>query len=80
MAKAIEAALSAKSITSPNPWVGALLEHQGQIINVSSTKKYGAAHAEAQTLQGKQEIRQGQADIHKNTKIPNQTLQEHTQR
>jgi len=53
MAKAIEAALSAKSITSPNPWVGALLEHQGQIINVSSTKKYGAAHAEAQTLQGK---------------------------
>ena len=54
MAKAIEAARGAKNITSPNPWVGALLEQQGEVIHVSSTGKYGAAHAEAQALQGKQ--------------------------
>jgi len=54
MAKAIEAARTAKGIASPNPWVGALLTKDGKIINVGSTGKIGGAHAEAQALQNKQ--------------------------
>lgn len=50
MALAIEAALSARGHTSPNPWVGAVLVREGRVISMGSTSAYGGPHAEAAAL------------------------------
>jgi diaminohydroxyphosphoribosylaminopyrimidine deaminase/5-amino-6-(5-phosphoribosylamino)uracil reductase len=50
MALAIEAALSVRGYTSPNPWVGAVLVRDGRVISTGSTAEYGGPHAEAAAL------------------------------
>lgn len=50
MQAAIEAAGAARGRTSPNPWVGAALVRDGQIVSVGATAPYGGPHAEAAAL------------------------------
>ncbi len=50
MQRAIEAARAARGRTSPNPWVGAAVVRDGQIISVGATAPPGGPHAEAAAL------------------------------
>jgi diaminohydroxyphosphoribosylaminopyrimidine deaminase/5-amino-6-(5-phosphoribosylamino)uracil reductase len=50
MALALEAALSARGRTSPNPWVGAVLVRDGRVISTGATAEFGGPHAEAAAL------------------------------
>lgn len=52
MQRALEAAASARGRTSPNPWVGAVLARDGQVLGVGATAPYGGPHAEAAALAG----------------------------
>lgn len=52
MAAAIEAGESARGRTSPNPWVGAALVHNGRIVSRGATSPPGGPHAEAGALGG----------------------------
>ncbi len=50
MRRAIEAARAARGRTSPNPWVGAAITRDGEVISVGATSPYGGPHAEASAL------------------------------
>lgn len=50
MRQAIAAALSARGSTSPNPWVGAVLVRDGEVIATGATAPPGGPHAEAAAL------------------------------
>ncbi|MCC6958391.1 MAG: bifunctional diaminohydroxyphosphoribosylaminopyrimidine deaminase/5-amino-6-(5-phosphoribosylamino)uracil reductase RibD [Dehalococcoidia bacterium] len=50
MRQAIAAALSARGRTSPNPWVGAVLVRDGEVIATGATAPPGGPHAEAAAL------------------------------
>ena len=50
MQRALDAAASARGITTPNPWVGSVLVRDGQIISTGSTAPPGGPHAEAHAL------------------------------
>jgi len=52
MQAAIELAASVRGTTSPNPWVGAVLVRDGQVIGRGATAPYGGPHAEATALAG----------------------------
>lgn len=52
MRRAIEAAQSARGRTSPNPWVGAVVVRDGNIVAVGATSPPGGPHAEAAALAG----------------------------
>jgi diaminohydroxyphosphoribosylaminopyrimidine deaminase/5-amino-6-(5-phosphoribosylamino)uracil reductase len=50
MRAAIAAARAVRGTTSPNPWVGAALVRDGQMIAIGATSPPGGAHAEAAAL------------------------------
>ncbi len=50
MERALERARSVKGRTSPNPAVGAVLVHEGEIVGEGATRPYGQAHAEPVAL------------------------------
>lgn len=50
MRRALEAAAAARGRTSPNPWVGAVIERDGEILAVGATSPPGGAHAEANAI------------------------------
>ena len=52
MQRALEAAAAVRGATSPNPWVGAAVVRDGQILSVGATTPAGGMHAEAATLAG----------------------------
>jgi len=52
MQEAIRLAASVRGRTSPNPWVGAVLVRDGQVISRGATAAYGGPHAEAAALAG----------------------------
>jgi diaminohydroxyphosphoribosylaminopyrimidine deaminase/5-amino-6-(5-phosphoribosylamino)uracil reductase len=52
MQRALDAGLSVRGSTSPNPWVGAALVRDGAVIATGATRPPGGAHAEAAALDG----------------------------
>ncbi len=50
MQYAVEAAATARGVTSPNPWVGAVLVRHGQVVATGATAPPGGAHAEAAAI------------------------------
>ena len=50
MARAIEAARAVRGHTSPNPWVGAVLVRDGEVVATGATAPDGGPHAEANVL------------------------------
>jgi len=52
MQRALDAATAARGLTSPNPWVGAVLVRNGRIVSVGATAPAGGMHAEAAVLAG----------------------------
>jgi diaminohydroxyphosphoribosylaminopyrimidine deaminase/5-amino-6-(5-phosphoribosylamino)uracil reductase len=50
MRRAIEAAREVRGQTSPNPWVGAVVVRNGEVISVGATAPPGGPHAEAAAL------------------------------
>lgn len=52
MARALEAATAVRGLTSPNPWVGAVVVRDGRVISVGSTAPTGGPHAEAAAISG----------------------------
>jgi diaminohydroxyphosphoribosylaminopyrimidine deaminase/5-amino-6-(5-phosphoribosylamino)uracil reductase len=50
MAKAIEAAAAVRGATSPNPWVGCVIESVGGEVFVGATEPAGGRHAEVVAL------------------------------
>ena len=50
MRRALEAAAAVRGTTSPNPWVGATVVRDGEIIAVGATSPPGGPHAEAAAL------------------------------
>lgn len=50
MAEAIAAAHDARLATPPNPWVGAVIVRDGEVIGAGSTQPPGGRHAEAEAL------------------------------
>ncbi len=59
MERALERARSVKGRTSPNPAVGAVLVHEGEIVGEGATRPYGQAHAEPVALQAAGERARG---------------------
>jgi len=57
MSRALEAAAAARGFTSPNPWVGAVVVRDGEIVSVGATSPPGGAHAEAAALAGAPDAR-----------------------
>lgn len=52
MARAIEAAASARAVAPPNPWVGAVVVHPDHgVVGVGATRAPGGAHAEVVALE-----------------------------
>ncbi|GAB4404770.1 MAG: bifunctional diaminohydroxyphosphoribosylaminopyrimidine deaminase/5-amino-6-(5-phosphoribosylamino)uracil reductase RibD [Microscillaceae bacterium] len=51
MQRALELALLGQGRVSPNPMVGCVIVHQGQIIGEGWHQRYGAAHAEVKALE-----------------------------
>ena len=51
MARALELGQSVRRHTSPNPWVGAVIVRDGQIIGTGATRPPGGFHAEIVALQ-----------------------------
>jgi len=52
MQHALDAASAVRGHTSPNPWVGAVLVRDGDVIATGATAPPGGAHAEAAALAG----------------------------
>jgi diaminohydroxyphosphoribosylaminopyrimidine deaminase / 5-amino-6-(5-phosphoribosylamino)uracil reductase len=52
MRAALEAARRARGNTSPNPWVGAVVVRDGEVISTGVTSPPGGPHAEAAALAG----------------------------
>ena len=52
MQQALEAARGVRGHTSPNPWVGAVLVRDGEVVGEGATAPDGGPHAEAQALAG----------------------------
>ncbi len=52
MQRALEAAAAVRGATGPNPWVGAVLVRDGQVVSVGATAPAGGTHAEAAALAG----------------------------
>ena len=52
MQRALDAGASVRGSTSPNPWVGAVLVRDGEIVSVGATAPPGGPHAEASALTG----------------------------
>ena len=50
MLSAIEAAAEARCCSSPNPWVGAVVVVEGEVVGQGSTQPPGGDHAEKQAL------------------------------
>jgi diaminohydroxyphosphoribosylaminopyrimidine deaminase/5-amino-6-(5-phosphoribosylamino)uracil reductase len=50
MELAIEQAASARTRTSPNPWVGAVVVRDGELVGAGATQPPGGAHAEIEAL------------------------------
>lgn len=50
MRLALEAARAVRGTTSPNPWVGAVVTRDGEVISTGATSPYGGPHAEAAAL------------------------------
>ena len=53
MQRALAAARGARGRTSPNPWVGAVLVRDGEVVGAGATAPDGGPHAEAQALEGR---------------------------
>jgi len=47
---ALAAARAVRGTTSPNPWVGAVVVRDGEVISTGATSPYGGPHAEAAAL------------------------------
>lgn len=47
---AIEQAWSARTRTAPNPWVGAVVARDGEVLGVGATRPPGGAHAEVEAI------------------------------
>ncbi|MGH2633535.1 MAG: bifunctional diaminohydroxyphosphoribosylaminopyrimidine deaminase/5-amino-6-(5-phosphoribosylamino)uracil reductase RibD, partial [Tepidiformaceae bacterium] len=52
MKRALAAAHAVRGFTSPNPWVGAVVVRDGEVLSVGATSPPGGAHAEAAALAG----------------------------
>ncbi|MBI5948244.1 MAG: bifunctional diaminohydroxyphosphoribosylaminopyrimidine deaminase/5-amino-6-(5-phosphoribosylamino)uracil reductase RibD [Chloroflexi bacterium] len=52
MQMALDAAASVRGATSPNPWVGAVAVHNGNVVSVGATNPPPGPHAEAAALAG----------------------------
>ena len=52
MQQALDAARAVRGYTSPNPWVGAVLVRDGQVVAIGATAPPGGLHAEAAALAG----------------------------
>lgn len=52
MQQALDAARRVRGTTSPNPWVGAVVVRDGEVISVGATSPPGGPHAEAAALAG----------------------------
>jgi len=63
MRLALDAALSARGRTSPNPWVGAVIVRDGAVVATGATEPYGGRHAEAVALANAGEAARG-ADVY----------------
>ena len=50
MQRALDAAGRVQGFTSPNPWVGALIERDGEVLAVGATSPPGGGHAEANAI------------------------------
>lgn len=50
MRLALDAAPTARGRTSPNPWVGAVVVRDGEVVATGATEPYGGRHAEAVAL------------------------------
>ena len=50
MQRALEAARTARGRTSPNPWVGAVVVRDGQVVATGATQAGGRPHAEAEAI------------------------------
>ncbi len=62
MARALAAARQVRGFTSPNPWVGAVIVRDGEILSVGATSPPGGPHAEAAALAATQHARD--ADVY----------------
>jgi diaminohydroxyphosphoribosylaminopyrimidine deaminase/5-amino-6-(5-phosphoribosylamino)uracil reductase len=51
MLRCLELAQSGRSLVAPNPMVGAVIVHKGQIIGEGFHRQYGGAHAEVNAIQ-----------------------------
>ena len=59
MARALRLAENGRCITSPNPFVGAVIVKHGRIIGEGYTQKGGRPHAEAMALDACRESAEG---------------------
>ncbi|MEX2238874.1 MAG: bifunctional diaminohydroxyphosphoribosylaminopyrimidine deaminase/5-amino-6-(5-phosphoribosylamino)uracil reductase RibD [Dehalococcoidia bacterium] len=50
MARALELAKAQEARTSPNPWVGAVIVHDGEVVGEGATEPPGGRHAEVVAL------------------------------
>lgn len=50
MRMALDAARAVRGSTSPNPWVGAVLVRDGEVVSIGATEPPGGPHAEAAAL------------------------------
>ena len=55
MMRCLELAQSGRSSVAPNPMVGAVIVHKGQIIGEGFHRQYGCAHAEVHAIQAVQD-------------------------
>ena len=55
MMRCLELAQSGRSSVAPNPMVGAVIVHKGQIIGEGFHRQYGGAHAEVNAIQAVQD-------------------------
>ncbi|MFP5489656.1 MAG: deaminase, partial [Acidimicrobiia bacterium] len=59
MERAIEQAATVRARTSPNPWVGAVVVADGEVVGVGATQPPGGQHAEVMALTAAGDAAQG---------------------
>lgn len=59
MTRALNAARGVRGFTSPNPWVGAVIVRDGEVLAAGATSPPGGAHAEAAALASTADARGG---------------------
>src|SRR5262245_39682165 len=52
MALALDAGLTARDRSAPNPWVGCVVVSDGEVVGVGASGPVGGAHAEVEALAG----------------------------